>query len=177
MDLLSLTQFRHFKGCRADSELARTVLAKFPQLEPLFLECKPGFYNTLAEDYHLFAHEIAHMLDLVRKGKKERIKMENYGWPRIVDRGRWTLTMAKNEAEVFAYQWLLGDYFRFPKSWNDSVLDIKTIPIFLKAMVSNNLATEEFFKEYCQEAVMKQTEGLDALVHETMEYIVSEMRT
>ena len=167
MSILQHTQFRYFVG--RTPEFESHVIAKAPAAASLFRNTWKDYKGEWA-DAELFCHEFAHMMDLVRKGKQERINLENFGWPRITQRG-WSLAMAKNEAEVFAYQWLVREYFDMPEN-TYALLGIDAIPVFLEAMCDRK-ASRDFFHTYCLEAMEKQREGLGDLVNKTVEYVAA----
>lgn len=164
LDWRSFTQYRFFKNASCEDHQLRNLKVAIPALDKLF-EYTDEPAGTI--DVELFCHELAHAMDLVSRGRQNRLFLENFGWDRFTPEV-WTRKMVENEVRVFAYQWYLMKVIDPLCDIDAGVLGPSIIVSFFKVVSGIPRAEVE---DMIKVAIETQESNSLSLVKDTVEYI------
>jgi len=117
-----LHQYRLIRECHVTPLIGE----RLPRLVP-FMDTK----LRRTEFNALFAHELAHVMEIFERGQIHRLKLQNLGWP-VNNIGTFTAKAASAECKVFAMQWLLEEHLT-GKLCEGSLLDFQSVALFLNS--------------------------------------------
>lgn len=168
---MSLHQYRLI----SDTFITDGMREHIPRLIP-FMRDKSG---NRREFDPMFAHELAHAMEIFERGQVERLKMQNLGWP-MNNFGTFTAKSASTECKVFAMQWVLEEMFTGKLS-RDHLLDFNSVALFMngprfwsKKDEFHGWASERSPALRLQDAVAEYKPKTKELLTATVDYMVDE---
>lgn len=127
----------------------------------------------------MFAHELAHVMEIFERGQVERLKQQNLGWP-MNNFGTFTAKSATTECKVFAMQWILEEMITGRLDGND-LLSFDCVVSFLntprfwsKKEEFHGWASARGPAHRLQDAVAEYRPKTKKLLDATVNYMVDE---
>lgn len=136
-------------------------------------------YGTRTKFDPMFAHELAHVMEIFERGQIHRLKLPNLGWP-ADNFSTFTAKSASIECKVFAMQWILEEMFTGSLN-SDDLLSFNSVALFLnsprfwsKKDEFHGWASERSPAHRLQDAVREYKPKTKELLNATVDYMVDE---
>lgn len=168
---MKLSQFRYIRDLQDRSEFGETLIRRWPKLKPFMVEYDTRMYG-LKGDPEMTFHELGHCMDVMYRGKPEKMKEEDFGYPRTKHIQLMGVPAVIVETRVFAFQFLLHEVLGVERT-KDSILSPGAVEIFLEATSGKPNSRQEWLDRIYANMDLHRPTVL-ALADKTVEYIVTE---
>lgn len=177
---MSLHQYRLIGPAVVTDGMREHIPRLLPFIYATHITTKVPAHVYSGKEYDpLFAHELAHVIEIFERGQVERLKMENLGWP-MNNFSTFTAKAATAECKVFAMQWLMEEMFTGKIDGNDilgldSVVTLLNSPRFwTRKDQFHEWASTRGVRDRLLDAVEEYKPKMKTLLTTTVDYMVDE---